>query len=364
MNRSVRPLAVLVKAVVIFVGLNILYGLLDPVLSLSTYNILAPGRIRFPFKTNSYSVMVDDLDVMFASHRIAAENPPDEFRVMLVGDSSVWGEELPASDSISELWNAGGEKCGGQNLVFYNLSYPHPSVIKDLVIMERSTRYAPDLFIWFVTANSLMPRRINPFVIANREEFLQLLDTYDLSMADEDILRDAKLTFYDKTIIGRRSLIARWIKLQALGMVWSATGAEFHEGEFGELPLPPNDLHEDLKYLGKDPRQNLAKILSLDIVTAGYQIADSTPLLIVNEPISIATGLNSGARYNNVYPRWAYDQYRAAMDEAAGKFGWRYADLWNIIPQAYFSNEFHLTAEGEQLLVEKISPILQANFCR
>jgi len=76
----------------------------------------------------------------------------------------------------------------------------------------------------------------------------------------------------------------------------------------------------------------------------------------VNEPILISRGENSDIRYNFFYPRWAYDDYRQALQAKAIANGWNYLDLWDLVPESEFTNSaIHLTPAGEQLLAERIA---------
>src|SRR4030042_3335302 len=89
---------VIVKGVLLFILIDILFAPLSPLPKLgqiSAYNLIFPGRLRLPFgekPDQAYNFSLYNLDAMFASHEITkGEKPPDEFRVLLVGDSSVWG---------------------------------------------------------------------------------------------------------------------------------------------------------------------------------------------------------------------------------------------------------------------------------
>jgi hypothetical protein len=97
MKNEINPSRVIVKALCLFILLNLLYGLIEPQgARVSGYNILFPGRTRLPFGIigDPYTVTVGEVDAMFASHLIAAPSLADEFRIALIGDSSVWGERL------------------------------------------------------------------------------------------------------------------------------------------------------------------------------------------------------------------------------------------------------------------------------
>src|ERR1051325_4082466 len=139
MKSDLHPARILIKAVCLFVVLDILYALIAPqVSSISGYNSIFPGRTRLPFGTRGdpYSVTVDDVDIMFASHLISAPKLSHEYRVVLLGDSSVWGEGLGAHEVISEQWNKLNAPCDKKIIRAYDLGYPHPSLMKDLVILD------------------------------------------------------------------------------------------------------------------------------------------------------------------------------------------------------------------------------------
>jgi hypothetical protein len=365
MKSEIHPLRILVKALILFLLVNIIYALIDPSLgSVSAYNHMISGRVRFPFgsATDPYVVMVDNLDVMAASHAIAVPKREDEFRVVLLGDSSVWGEKISAHDSISEQWNRLNMECNDRQIRFYNLGYPHPSIIKDLIVLDKAMEYDPDMVVWFVTLNSLMPRRLSPFIAANSEEAAKVLTTYDIpfSGADEIILQ--RPSFLEKTLIGRRSDLVRAFKLQALGMLWAATRQDKRASVSN--PALSVDVDDDPKFRGLEPDTKLGNKMLFNALAAGQEIAGSMPVLIVNEPIYVASGQNSDIRYNDVYPRWAYDQYRQAMSAEAQKSQWKYLDLWNVVPAGEFSDtSLHVSAEGERMLIQSIDPTLREIAC-
>ncbi|HEY3473038.1 MAG TPA: hypothetical protein VGK56_00430, partial [Anaerolineales bacterium] len=88
----IRLFGVLVKATILFVLCNLAFLLVRdvPAGKLSLYNSVFPGRARFPFgeTREAYNLSLFDLDAMFASHILAGtEKSPDEYRVLLIGDS-------------------------------------------------------------------------------------------------------------------------------------------------------------------------------------------------------------------------------------------------------------------------------------
>ena len=365
MNERVRPVYVLFKGIGLFALFNVLYALIQPpVARFSAYNLIFPGRERLPFgeSQNSFVVSIDDVDAIFASHTISGGKKPGEVRVAVIGDSSVWGENLGLDQTLTGQWNDLDLQCGESRLHIYNLGYPHPSAVKDLIFLEKLTEYKPDVIVWMLTLNTLSSRRVNPFLVENRSAALRLLETYDLPFYGLEELRQEQNSFVDKTIFGRRSFLARLIKLQMLGFLWFATGKDT---DLVKVPQAmSNDVTDELEYRESLPGSDPAAFMLMDALTAGHDIAGDIPVLLVNEPIFVATGLNSGIRYNNFYPRWAYDQYRDVVASQARENGWNYLDLWDSIPSSYFTDSpLYLNVDGERLLAENLNTAVRSMVC-
>lgn len=366
MNTTVRPLHVLMKAMALFILINVLYAVTEPsVYKLSLYNIIFPGRARLPFSNgnNPYVITIDDADAMLAVHSIAGKKTANEIRVAFIGDSSVWGEDLSFRDALPGQLNQLALQCKGKTIKAYNLGYPHPSVLKDLILIKKTKDHQPDLIVWLITLNTVASHRVNPFLIANREDAMQLLENYDIPFTSVDALAESDDDFYKKTILGQRSYLARLIKLQALGALWLTTEKDMSVLADEPADLSP-DVKEDVEYRQLTPGANLGDLLLLDALFAGYDLVGDTPVLLINEPMYIATGLHSDVRYNDFYPRWAYDQYRAMIAEQAQQHSWKYVDLWNAIPNEYFvGTALHLSARGERLLAEHIQSTIHSMVC-
>ena len=89
---------IILKALGLFVILNIFFTLSDPLPALgqiSAYNSLFPGRTRLPYGDQpelAYNLSLFQLDAMFASHEIdGMEKSDDEFLVIIIVDSATWG---------------------------------------------------------------------------------------------------------------------------------------------------------------------------------------------------------------------------------------------------------------------------------
>ena len=324
---------------------------------LSLYNSLFPGRERFPFgeSPDSYNLSLFDLDAMFASHVLAGrQKAPDEYRVLLIGDSSVWGTLLEPEQTLAGQLNAYSMPACGKTLHAYNLGYPTISLTKDLMILNEAKRYRPDLVIWLTTLEAFPKDKqlSSPIVANNLERVDNLITNYQLS-AD---LTSSELTphsTWQETFIGQRRALADLVRLQLYGALWASTGIDQVYPEDYERAQVDLEASEDFHGL-----TSLEDALAFDVLEAGMSAAPN--MILVNEPMLSSDGANSDIRYNFFYPRWAYDEYRSLLREHAETNDWKYLDLWDLVPADEFTNSaIHLTPAGEKLLADQIAAAIR-----
>ena len=356
---------VLLKAALLFVALNALCALLDPLPLLgrvSVYNTLLPGRPRLPFSdrpAQAYNLSLMSLEAMLAAHEVARPPAPDEYRVLLLGDSSVWGVLLRPDETLAARLNAAGLTApDGRALRFYNLGHPVMSLTKDLLLLDAARSTRPDAVWWLVTLRSF-PRGGQlepPLVQHNAAAVRRLIAAYGLDLAPDDP-RLAAPTFFERTLVGRRRDLADWLRLQLYAVPWAATGID----QFYPETFTPRraDFEADVRWQGLDgPAPLTGRELAFDVLAAGTTHAGA-PVVIINEPIFRSDGRNSDLRYNAWYPRWAYDAYRAALAAEAAARGWRLLDLWDAIPPGEFTDSpVHLTPAGSQQLADRLAAAL------
>jgi hypothetical protein len=352
---------VILKALLLFVIANLLLGAwVDPHLGrLSAYNSVFPGRPRFPFgetPREAYNFSLFDLDAMFAAHVFSARSAAKEYRVILIGDSSVWGTLLHPDETLAGQLDAFHLTAGdGRPVHFYNLGYPTISLTKDLLLLDRALRDRPDLVIWLTTLEAF-PREKQlsvPLLQNNPRLTADLLARYRLNLPGAS----AQPAFIDRTLIGRRKDLADLIRLQFYGVLWAATGVD--QVYPLDYPRAQVDLEADATFHGKTDLT--VEDLAMDVLAAGQSAAGKTPIILVNEPIMLSTGANSSIRYNFYYPRRAYDQYRTYLGEQVKNIGMEYLDAWDIVPQQEFTNSaIHLNPQATTRLAQKIKALIIA----
>jgi hypothetical protein len=371
MRDPISPLRVLVKGLVLFVIFNLVFAGWAPAHlgDLSLYGSVLPGRLRLPFGEDSqhaYNLSLFNLDAMFSSQVLAhGVKPPNEYRVIVIGDSSVWGILLRPEETLSgQLGAQGLVTCDGRRIRGYNLGYPTISLTKDLMILNYAMRYQPDLVIWPVTLEAfpLSQQLASPIVANNAEAVQELISKFHLPFHPQDPAL-VQTSFWQRTLIGQRRDLADLLRLQLYGVMWAATGID----QIYPTDYPPaqTDFNTDVSFDGMQGPVLDQTQLALDVLDAGVSAVGHTPLLLVNEPILISAGKNSGLRYNFFYPRWAYDQYRQILSRQAALGGWNYIDEWNLVPAGEFTNSaIHLTSAGERLLVDQVRTSILSLSCR
>lgn len=346
----------LLKSALLFVALNFLLTVLGNGFNFSVYNALVPGRERLPFgenPTQAYNLSLFDIDAMFAAHEIAAPKADDEYRVVVIGDSSVWGTLLDNDETLT------GQLDVPENVRVYNLGYPTISLTKDLLILEKAMEYEPDLVLWMMTLEAFpQDKQLSvPLVQNNAARVDRLVSVYGLDAdPNSDALNRPEL--WDATLVGRRRALADWYRLQVYGIMWGITGVD---QIYPETYTPAAiDLEADRSFHGVEIMDAMAEpLITKSPLDVGFALAGETPLILVNEPILISNGANSDIRYNFFYPRWAYDQYRAMLHGKAQEKGWTLYDFWDLVPMNEFTNSaVHLTFAGEALLASEIEKVI------
>lgn len=360
---------VLLKGLILFLALDLAFAAWDPASlgRISLYNRLFPGRLRLPFGEDSaraYNLSLFDLDAMFASHVLAAgPKPAEEYRIIVVGDSSTWGTLLRPDETLAGLLDAAGLQACGRTAHVYNLGYPTISLTKDLMVLDYARRYEPDLIVWPFTLEAfpLEGQLGSPIVANNAARIDDLIAHYDLPF-DHDDPALIRPSFADRTIIGQRRALADLFRLQLYGVLWAATGVD--QTYPTDYAPAQTDLEADGSFHDLQPPRLDESRLAFEVLEAGLRAAGETPVLLINEPMLVSTGLNSEVRYNFFYPRWAYDDYRDMMAARAASGEWNYLDLWDLVPPDQFTNSaIHLTPAGEALLAERVRQAIRQEPC-
>ena len=215
-------------------------------------------------------------------------------------------------------------------------------------------RYQPDLIIWLVTLESFpTAKQLDSPIVQNNPSLMQdLITAYSLNLNLQDP-RFVIPSSWDSTLVGERRALADILRLQLYGVMWAATGIDQYYP--GSYEPPQENLDLDETFHGLQPPDLNPEDLSMDILSAGSNMAGNIPILFVNEPIYISHGENSDIRYNFFYPYWAYDQYRQIFAQKCQMENWHCLDEWNLVPPNEFTNSaIHMSPFGTQTLASEL----------
>jgi len=344
---------VLIKGIGLFLVFNVVFAVLSPMdvfSRLTLYNIVFAGRERLPYGgndfTQSHAITMNNIPAMIASHQIARPKMNDEFRVVILGNSGVWGFWLPSNQTLGpQLNHMNYQLTDGRRIIAYNLAYPYPYLVRDLIFIDEIMQYQPDMIIWFVSATSFLGALDTPLITSNLDELRHLMDNYGL-MIDIDKIPPLPTDFYSQTIIGKRAELSELLRNQLSGILWNGLAIDHNIPNV--IPTTPNDLPDDDKWYSFTPSQTVVEdILSFNFVDVGYKLVGDIPLILITQPMFIATGANSDIRYNTDLPRWLFDDYRALFSKLATQNSWLYCDLWDALPNEFYTDTpFHMNADG------------------
>ncbi len=360
---------VLLKGLALFLLIDLMFPVIDPATlgKLSLYNHLFNGRERFPFgedSAQSYNLSLFNLDAMFASHEIAnGIKPKGEYRIITIGDSSTWGTLLHPAETLAGQLNEAKLSICGRSIHVYNLGYPTISLTKDVMVLDYAMRYDPDMVIWLVSLEAFpLEKQLSSPIVANNSDRVQdLIARYNLPLDSNDPAL-AEPDFWDRTLIGQRRPLADLFRLQMYGVMWTATGIDQSYPE--DYQHAQTNFSTDISFHNMTGPVLDESQLAFGVLETGMHIAGHTPMILVNEPMLVSVGENSELRYNFLYPRWAYDQWREMMAARADESGWNYLDLWNIITPDQFTNSaIHPTPAGESVLVKRVEQKILQQSC-
>jgi hypothetical protein len=179
------------------------------------YNSLVPGLTRLEVG-GEYSIQR-----LLADHAVQMARS-DHYNVVILGSSEIWGVTSSPDKTIpAYLDRIGLVAADGRPVSIYNLSFPGPDLLKDLLIWEsvREAHLPIDLVI--LTANNgAFSRDIeHQLLVENGERVQEILSAYNLSSSMLiGTPRPSHTTFWQD-----RADLVSWFKKQTQAFYWAMT---------------------------------------------------------------------------------------------------------------------------------------------
>ena len=362
----ISPVRIVLKALLIVIVLNLAFAAINPhVGRLSIYNGLVRGRERFPRGgyDDAYNLGPQDLDATVAAHVISSRKAPNEYRVVILGDSSTWGPLLAPSETMTGRLNSKRLSACGKSIRFFNLGYPDPSALKDFIILSRARHLQPDLVVWMLARESFTIGKLPTLYGAESTDQLHaLFEQYGLSRYDEYLLPSPSLL--DKTIFGQRRRLKRLILLQADGPLWDATGRDYQKFTYQPAIQVLDPIPSEPQPSSNNPASVPSTRRAFPVLDAAHRMIGDLPVLLVNEPryLGLKKGNTNTAAASNL--RKKYDDFRVQLQYYATLNNWSYVDLHDLVlPEDFTNNVFHLNASGEAKLARALSAKVLSVAC-
>jgi hypothetical protein len=340
--RAAVSLALRVAA--LFLGFNLLYLAVNPIEEgrlPTVYNTLLPGRLRATW-TNGKGLYVSETRVSRILADLTAARPkqPDEYRVFVLGSSESWGAYVKPEEVFPiVLDDMGLTAPDGRHVRVYNVAYPLPDSLKDLLFTAYFLKhnFQPDLILFALNPYTFNPPSgdLHPLLLANPDLAYEVVRTYGLSgIPHLDDLAAGAPAWERHNFFSERGDLAYWLTNQGFGLAWALTGIDY------DLPT----LGRQSKYGGTLEWTNIrpGTLDALKQMTAERQVG----LMLFSSPSN--------------YTAPPYNQWIRAEAE---RLQLPFLDCRELLPTSEFTNSgLHLTPQGHQILAEQLAEWLRARW--
>jgi hypothetical protein len=221
-----------------FVGFNLLYLIVQPLdRGITLYNSVFPGRLRLAYVKEGHSaLMVNEyrLSRLLADHVLSRPKQADEYRILMLGSSELWGDSNLADETAPVMLDRMGiQREDGKIIHAYNLGYVWPNTFKDLMILTYTLKHLPDqpdAVVLFVNNKSFqIVIGSHPLYADNADLGVELIERYHIQGIDAPPLYAAASSaprWVRHSFIGERDDLAYWLINQLFSVAWWATGRD------------------------------------------------------------------------------------------------------------------------------------------
>ena len=279
--------------------------------------------------------------------------------MFLLGDAGIAGWGVPDGDTLADELNELALRRIGQRVVVYNLAYPQPSALRDLLILDAALAYEPDLIVWFVTPETLnnAPSADGPtrsFTDQRRpagrsaEEYPDLVGGWvqaGTCSAGPEGPRLTTLRDQGLLPIWLRSLSYRSGRRTLPGCPTCPRVCRLAAPALIRCSIPAS--------------VTCRTTCGISCVRGAGQPGGRRGVGRRQPADRRGRGTGAVASYNQRYGREMYDRYREALVWFTDYYGLWYVDLWDAIPPGRFMDApTHLDALGHKMLAAQLQNVL------
>ena len=311
-----------------------------------------------------------DIGVLFSQHELChrTRQDPDEMRVLLFGNSAVFGTRLSADRTTAHLLNAWLDRSA-RGAHVHNLAFATAYQLKDAMLMRAAIDWQPDVIVRGTSladfrhvAPMFWPETLSGFMAANRgwlstlhredaPGLVEVVDIYLQSVGEPGgFERGLELM---RALGGYLRLSVRLASRATAHADWLG-GWETEKGAEALLGMRTYDCaglverHAE-EYDGWAEWNGLAHLESL-AQRSGARV------LLVNWPILHDA---RGECHNRIHPERDLAAFNAWLREEAAARDFAYLDLHGLLSLDEFRDAVHPNGRGHARIAERIRPILE-----
>jgi hypothetical protein len=348
---------VFAKAILLVIILNVIclltgFNPIDAITQFNLWSLTGHGRERLVYMSDFDNGLLP-LNSLLATHTIAyTPKAPDEFRVVVLGNSGPFGAGLDDTETLTGQLNNLNLQVNEKKLAAYNLAFPSATVVTNALIADESARYQPDWVICFVTADMFNNRE------AYLDEFFPIIKVNRAGL--EDLAMHYGMSDWLRPRLSPRPIWYSWLGIRDQGTLAVWFGSLFYPFESPDLRR--TDARIAQRTLDPEPNNFTDVPGTYPILNDTWQFLLITrqiveeaggKLLIVNQPTLILEG--SGLSYSNLYGRAFYDAYHSTLKSYTQQHDLPYLDLWDVAPAEHFTDsELHMDAAGWGIVANEL----------
>lgn len=295
-------------------------------------------------------------------HELCWRDVPGEVRIIVLGNSAIFGFPLPAEQSFAARLNARFDAAGTAAHVF-NLAWIFTYFLKDALILDRALAYHPDVIVYAVTLadmTHLAPPPFPPLLEFLREN----ADTVERLAADPpptlgeplaaitDSFDDEQLDRLSARRIAAGTYLRLVLRQQARRLA-TALGAP---------PKPPRPKTADPRNYdcAKVTRQNDLffrdfQTWSLLGALADIRARSGQRVLVINWPVAHEPRDDC---YNGRYTNARLAEFNAWLAAETARLELPYLNLSNLLAPSDFLDSLHVSSAGHQQIADHVAAAL------
>lgn len=327
-------------------------------------------------RLHSVPISVYWLEPLLRQHELCWWSPhrPGELRVVLVGNSSVFGFPLPVEQTFAHLLNQDFATEDVPAHVF-NLAWVNTYQLKDAVIIHDALPYQPDVILYPITLAEM--QHAAPIIFPSVIQFFDSNASPLAALAAHPPPGLAEpLALYRPVLESRRPVQWSFARLQE-GGTFLRTAVQGHAQSVGRRlgavqPTPPvwtagRQTTYDCSRTQADFDWQFRGWQSWNVLAYLEQIRSTRGVaaVVVNWPVAHEP---VGDCYNVRYPAAAFAEYNAWLRAETAARGLHYVDLHDLLPADFFLDSLHVSAAGHRQIAEQLSralaPLLAEIFAR